>query len=212
MLIRICTVSCLALALAACGPGEKIASGKQGAAEALYAASGSTKQGADRLSQPLLTTDLSITCQLGGTARLSGFQAVTNTGLGNGGALSVGQSFTVTFDHCAAANTSSGSGKAELNGHVDVTQAVDVSTSSADVLQKLKGHIDYQGAMNDFLDADVTQTISAAALSATSGGVSLNLNGTLADSSGSYTYATTDAVAVNAGTISVQASASATKH
>jgi hypothetical protein len=205
MLIRI---GALAFTLTACGPGEKIQSGKQGAAEALYAASGSTKSGADRLSQPLLTTDLSITCQLGGTAKLSGFQAVTNTGLGQGGAFDIGQSFTVTFDHCAAANTSSGSGKAELNGHVDVTQAIDLTTSSVAVLQKLKGHIDYQGAMNDFIDADVTQSIQAAALSTTSGGVSLNLNGTLADSSGSYTYASADSLSVNAGTISVQASVS----
>jgi hypothetical protein len=208
MLIRIGALSCLAFTLAACGPGEKIQSGKQGAAEALYAASGSTKPGADRLSQPLLTTDLSLSCQLGGTAKLSAFQVVSNTGLGQGGAFDVGQSFTVTFDHCAAASTSSQSGKAELNGHVDVTQAIDLTAASAGVLQKIKGHIDYQGAMNDFIDADVTQSISAAALSAHSGGVSYNLNGTLADSSGSYTYASADSLSVNAGTISVQASVS----
>ncbi|MFT3842356.1 MAG: hypothetical protein QM723_35525 [Myxococcaceae bacterium] len=208
MLNRITVVSCFALALAACGPGEKIQSGKQGAAEALYAASGSTKTGADRLSQPLVTTDVSIACQLGGTAKLSGFQAVTNTGLGQGGAFDIGQSFTVNFDHCAAASTSSGSGKAELNGKVDVTQAIDLAVGSASVLQKIKGHIDYQGAMNDFIDADVTQSVNATALSLTSGGVSLNLNGTLADSSGSYTYATADSLTVNAGTIDVQVTAS----
>jgi hypothetical protein len=202
MLMRIAVLATFGSALVACGPGAKIASGKQAAAEALYAASGATKGGADRLSQPLLTTDLSVTCQLGGTAKLSGFQAVADTGLGSGGALTVGQAFTVTFDHCAAANTESG--KAELNGSADVTQSVVVGTGTADVLQKIKGHILYQGAMDDFLDADVTQQISAAALSQANGGVSLTLNGSLADSSGSYQFA--DAVNVTAGSISVQVS------
>ncbi len=202
MLMRIAGLSTLAFSLVACGPGAKIASGKQGAAEALYAASTATKGGADRLSQPLLTTDLSVSCQLGGTAKLTGFQTVADTGLGTGGTLSVGQSFTVNFDHCAAANTESG--KAELNGSAAVTQTIQVGTGSADVLQKIKGHILYQGAMDDFVDADVTQQVSAVALSQTNGGVSVSLNGTLADSSGSYQYA--DAVNVTAGSISVQLS------
>jgi len=76
------------------------------------------------------------------------------------------------------------------------------------VLQKIKGHIDYQGAMNDFIDADVTEQVQLGALSQTSGGVSLSLNGTLADSSGSFTYASTDSVTMTAGTISVQATVS----
>jgi len=86
MLIRVSALSCLGVCFAACGPGEKIASGKQGAAEALFAASGSTRPGADRLSQPLLTADLNLDCPLGGHAKLTGFQAVTNTGLGSVGA------------------------------------------------------------------------------------------------------------------------------
>ncbi len=203
MLMRT-TLASLTLTLFACGPGAKIASGKQGAAEALYAASGSTKSGADRLSQPFLSTDLTVSCQLGGQAKLTGFQTVADTGLGSGGALTVGQTFTVNFDNCAAANTDQG--KAVLNGSATVTQSVDVTSGSADVLQKLKGHILYQGAMDDFIDADVTQQISAVALSQANGGVSQSLKGSLADSSGTYQY--DEAVTVTPGSISVQAAAS----
>ena len=69
-----------ALALVACGPPPaKIADGKQGAAEALYAASGPTK-GSTTRSQPIdvTLTDLNVSCQFGGSAILKACGSTTS--------------------------------------------------------------------------------------------------------------------------------------
>ena len=184
-------------ALTACGPGAKISAGKEGAASALYAASGPASKGQDPYSQPI-DTSLSATykCREGGEAKLSGFQTVTDF---SGGGVSVGQSFGIQYNNCGSVKTKYG--VAVLNGNWTTTQAVSVVGASADVAQKFKGKILFQGSMDDYLDADVVQTVAVDASDLSTGSVSMVLKGTLADSSGSYSY--DEAINVTAGDLSV---------
>ncbi len=166
-------------ALTACGPGAKI-DGKQGAAEALYAASMPSKAGADKGTTPLdLTGAISWGCPQGGKASLTGFGLANITG-GN-----VAQSFTISYQDCGAVK--SDVGVAVLNGTLEIIQNVVTSSGTASIDQTLKGNLKVQGAFDDFLNADVRQQVSASALAGTAG-VSMKLVGTIATSSGSYAF------------------------
>lgn len=195
--IKLCLAGA-AVSLVACGPGAKIGGGKQGAAEALYAASGPTKGSTDRTSQPLdvSLSDLSVKCQLGGSATLKNYVLKTDT---SGGNVSVGAAYDVAYDQCAASK--SDQGNAVLSGSWKVTQSVQTTSGSVKVLQTFKGKIEFGGAFQDFLDADITQSVDVTSLGSTSGSVSVNLVGKLTDSSGTYDY--NESVNVTAGSVSV---------
>jgi hypothetical protein len=195
-----------ALALVACGPGAKIGGGKQGAAEAMYAASGPTSggvSGASPIDLPGLGLggDIGVTCRYGGKATLQGY-SISNFIDPATQAVTIGQSFTVAYDRCVVAKLDIGN--AELNGSWTVSQNVATTTTNVNVEQAFKGKIFYNGAFNDFLDVDVKQTVAVTALNAASGGVSINLVGKVADTSGSYDF--NEAVNVTAGSISVDLS------
>jgi hypothetical protein len=198
-------VSCFA-GLTACGPGAKMAPGKDSAAQALYGASGAASKGQDPYGQPIdFSLSATYNCREGGTAKLSGFQAVTDF---TGGGVSVGQGFDIAYNNCGAVKTRYG--VAILNGTWNVTQGVVTGTSSVNVQQSFKGKILYQGAMDDYLDADITQTVAVAATEQTGGSVSMVLVGSLANSSGTYTY--DESVSVTAGDIDVQVSSSSAQN
>ena len=67
MMTRLMAVSVVILAFCACGPGAKISGGKQGAAEALYAASGVTKNAAANTATITLTSAIAGSGQVIGT-------------------------------------------------------------------------------------------------------------------------------------------------
>lgn len=202
--LNVVIACCSFIGLVACGPGAKIASGKDGAAQALYAASGASAKGQDPYSQPI-DVGLSATykCREGGEAKLSGFQTVTDF---TGGGVSVAQSFDIAYNNCGAVKTKAG--VAILNGSWKATQGVVTSSGGVNVAQNFKGKILFQGAMDDFLDVDVVQTVGVSGLDQSSGSVSMVLKGTIADSSGTYTY--DEAVSVTAGDLSVTVNASGT--
>jgi hypothetical protein len=183
-------------ALTACGPGAKISAGKEGAAQALYAASGPASKGQDPYSQPI---DSSLTatykCREGGEAKLSGFQ----TAYDFSGGISIGQSFNMEYTNCGAVKTKAG--VAVLNGKWTATQAVQTSGATVGVAQQFKGKILFQGSMDDYLDADITQTVGVDATDLSTGSVSMVLKGSLADSSGTYNY--DEAIAITAGDLEV---------
>ena len=196
--IKTCLVGA-ALVLVACGPGAKIGGGKQGAAEALYAASGPTSGSTSRTQGVIDVTlsDLSVACRFGGDATMKNFVLKVDTaGLG----ANVGQQFDMAYNNCGAVKTDVG--VANLNGSFKLVQAVQTSTSAVSVSQTFKGKVTFDGAFDDFLEADIVQSVDASALSSGSGQVSVVLKGTLTDSSGTYTY--DEAVNVTAGTLSVQ--------
>lgn len=179
---RLVVIAFTAAGLMACGPGAKIGGGKQGAAEALLAASGPTKAGSDRASTPVdVTANLSFKCPQGGTAELTAFHI--NVGVGVGA--NVSQEFTLNYKNCGLANSSAG--VAVYNGSLTVAQQVIAASGSASVDQSFKGKVLVQGAFDDFLNADVVQKVAVTAL-AGSGQVSMTLKGTVETSSGSYTF------------------------
>lgn len=193
---RIAILAVGTLALVGCGPGAKIGNGKQGAAEALMAASGPTKAGSDKAGTPVdLTGAVSWNCPKGGTAKLSGFSLNVNV---TGGA-SISQSFKIEYLACGLAD--SDQGVAIYNGTMALEQKIVTSTSGVDIEQKFVGRVSVQGAFDDFIDANVTQKISAGVLNGT-GSVSATLIGTIKTSSGSYDY--NEAVTVTGGRITAE--------
>ncbi len=190
------TVSVAVLALSACGPRAQISGGKQGASEALYAASGPMKGGADKYGSKIdVTGNLTVSCAEGGSTTLRGFGIV----LGSGGFTDVGQSFTADYNNCGVMT---GLGVATLNGSLGVVQSVKVAGSTVDVEQSMKGKLLWQGACDDFLDIDVVQKVSAGALNQTSGpGVSMILKGKVINTEGAFTF--DEAVSVTPGKVSV---------
>lgn len=187
------------LGLVACGPGAKIGGGKQGAAEALYGASKATSAGANKQTGGVdITGSISWSCPEGGTAELSGFSVAIDT---TGGA-TVKQTFTAKYNDCGAAK--SDQGVAKYNGSWNVTQSVITSANGVSVDQAFKGKVLVQGAFDDFVDADVTQSVLVSGLSSTTGSVSMTLKGTITTSAGTNTY--NEEVNVTAGTLTADVS------
>ena len=183
----------IAAALSACGPGMKLQSGKQAAAEAVYALSGPTSGGFGGGA-------FNASCAKGGSVGFEGFQLNVNTG---GGGASVGQTLSLSYKGCSVATQA---GTMVLNGTIDVTQYVAAGTAGASVQQGFKGKMYLQGAFDDFLDMEVTEGIDV-----TTGGqgtsAAVVLKGSVANSTGSYSF--NDTISVTPGTVSVQVSASA---
>ncbi len=190
------------LALTACGPGAKIGNGKQGAAEALFAVSRPSKASADKTASPIDIGTISWPCPEGGSAKVVGVGvAVDFTG-----GTSVAQKVSIAFDGCGLAKPSIGT--AVFNGELAFTQAVNVAASEVGVNQKILGTVLVQGAFDDYLDADVTQTVAVGALGGT-GSVGMTLKGSVSTSTGSFTF--DEMVSVVAGQLSASVSASSSK-
>jgi hypothetical protein len=184
-------------ALSGCGPGAKIASGKQAAAEALYAATMPSGAKASQTANPADTLSITFGCPQGGNAELSGFQ-IASLGV-NAMGIDVAQQFTATYKACGLAKSEAG--VAVYNGAMTIIQGVKAATSGASVEQKIKGRVSVQGAFDDFLETDVSQSVAVSSLSG-SGAVSMVLKGTVTNGSGSYTFDET--VNITAGQISAQ--------
>jgi lipid-binding SYLF domain-containing protein len=71
------------------------------------------------------------------------------------------------------------------------------SSSGATLEQTFKGRIDVQGAFNDYLEADVKQSVAANALGSGAGAVSMKLVGSIKTSSETFTY--NESINVTAG-------------
>ena len=196
MIKRLVMLTVGSLALVACGPGAKI-DGKQGAAEALFAASGPTKAKADPNASPVdLTGGVSWKCPEGGTAEING--AGISIGGGN-----VSTSLNLKYNACGIAK--SDVGVAIFNGSMTFSQSVTTGGSTVGVEQAFKGKVDVQGAYNDFLDADVKQVVAVGDLGTTGKGVSMTLQGTIATSEGTFTF--DEMVTVIGGKISAKVEA-----
>jgi hypothetical protein len=170
--------------LMACGGTAKIGGGKEGAAQAFFAASSATSARANRPATPVdVTGPVSWKCPEGGEASLSGFGASATVG---GGAASVAQNFTVTYKNCGAAR--SDVGVAVYNGSLTVTQSVVTGADGVSVDQQVKGRVEVQGAFNDFIDADVRQQVAVTGLSSSGGMVGMKLVGTIRTSTDSFTF------------------------
>lgn len=196
-------ISLAVLGFCACGPRAQISGGKQGAAEALFAASGPMGAESDPSGSKITGSGaIQVRCAQGGSATLSGFGIV----LGTGGFTDVGQSFTADYNHCGVMT---GLGVATMTGSLAVVQSAKVATGSVDMVQSIKGNLLWQGACDDFLDIDISQKVAVEALGRTSGGVSMILKGTVKDTEGTFTF--DESVSVTPGNVSVVIAADADK-
>jgi hypothetical protein len=197
--LRLSLLAGLSAALFACGPGAKLGGGKEGAASALFSATAPTKSAGSIFQYAGQNLDLqggaTVSCQYGGKATLKAAGVNVNTG---GGGVSVKTTYNVTYDNCATATHENNN--VVLTGTMTVTQDISVSGTSGNVSQTLKGKVTFGGAFNDYLDANIVQTVDWAKMGATGGSVSITLDGTLATSSESYTYSN-ESVTITAGTL-----------
>jgi hypothetical protein len=197
MVKRVLTLVVGSLVMVACGPGAKI-DGKQGAAEALFAASKPSKAKADPSATPVdLTGGINFKCPEGGTADISG----AGISVGTGG---VATSVTLSYKSCGLAKGDVG--VAIFNGDMTLAQSVATSGGNVAVDQSFKGKVLVQGAFDDFLEADVKQSIAVGDLGATGTGVAMTLKGTIKTSQDTYTF--DESVTVVSGNISAKINAS----
>lgn len=191
---RLMVVPFVAAAFLACGPGAKIGGGKEGAAQALFAASSVSNSGSSGGSGVDALASVSVNCPKGGKANL----AVDVTSLGGlaGGATNL----KISYADCGLAGSDVGT--AIYNGALNLSQKVAVAAGSANISQKFTGKVMLQGAFDDFIDANVTQEIVASKLTSTSGAVAMKLVGTITTSSGTHSF--DEEVNVTAGSIKAE--------
>ncbi len=179
--IRLSLVAAATTALVACGGGAKLGGGKEGAAKAAFQAGAPASQGA-KSSQSLLrqmaagaatgTAEFSVDCAKSGSVKLT--LDLTSTGNQSG-----------AFTYKASYNKCNQDGANSYDG--DVT--IDFNFAGLSLATHFKGKVDISGDISDSIDADVTETFAITSISATSGAVSITVNGSIKTSSGSYTYA-----------------------
>jgi spore coat protein U-like protein len=181
-------LSAVTSALVACGGGAKLGGGKQGAAKALFSAS--QPAGKSTSAQGLNVSGLDLRA-LASAAKAAGSVTVSCLKEGSlkmeldvsSGAPQTGSfSYKVSYDGCSqdGANT--------YDGSLTMTMTVTGTANSAELAIHMKGKIEISGDIEDFLDADVTQTTSITLTSATSGTVSVRLDGTIETSGHRYVY------------------------
>lgn len=194
-LTRLTILSAMTLGLVACG-GAKLGGGKEGAAQAAFQASqpaGRGSQTAQSLVKQAMasgaaTLTVKANCAKSGTVSLS-LDSTAGTEVGAIG-------YTVTYDACNE------DGKNEYNGTMTTAMTFDIDVTNDNVNAALtvamKGKLNIDGEVSDFIDADVKMTMNVNATSANAGSVSLVVDGTIKTSEGSYTYAK-ETISVTAG-------------
>jgi hypothetical protein len=187
--IRYSLLAAATTALVACGSGPKLGGGKEGAAKAMFETSQASNKGLQRATGQALPIhelasraaadsvgEVSVDCAQGGKLKLKiDFAALLRDNF-EGGKLA----YEVEFDSCNE------DGANELDGEMAVELAVAAATTSVDI--KFKGKVEINGEVDDFIDVDVTENISAIGLGQTTGSVSVKLTGTIKTSEATYTY------------------------
>lgn len=181
--IRLSVLAAATAALVACGGGgAKLGGGKEGATQAFFEASQPAgKGGQGNLLQALasgatLGAEVKVDCSQGGSVSLG--LDITSIG-GSSGSFK----YNLEYDDCSE------DGVNEFNGEMSMEFSVATGTNSASVAMRFKGKIEISGEIDDFIDVDVTETISVDALGASSGSVSVKIDGSIKTSEGNYTYA-----------------------
>jgi hypothetical protein len=192
-LTRLTILSAMTLGLVACG-GAKLGGGKEGAAQAAFQASQAadrgSKAGAALVEQALAsgaaTVSLKTSCAKGGNVSLLLDGNNTTTG--------GGVRYTITYDNCNQ------DGRNEYNGSMEttITATIDPDFTGAAVVFGMKGKLTIEGEVSDFIDTDVRMTMSVTATSASSGNVSMTLDGSIKTSEGNYVYAN-ESISIVAG-------------
>jgi hypothetical protein len=183
-IVRLSLLAAVTTALVACGGGEKIGGGKEGAAKALYAASQPSAKGGSTNGQSLMrqiaagaatgALEFSVDCAKGGSVNLK----LDLTAGNQTGAIK----YATEYKDCNQDGVNS------FDGTMTLEMTITGALNSVEFAMHMKGKIEISGDIEDYIDADITQTISASAATATSGNVTFKLDGTIKTSENSYTY------------------------
>jgi hypothetical protein len=186
-IVRLSLLAAATTALVACGGGgAKLGGGKEGAAKAAFAAGQPAGKGANSSGQSLFaqmasraatgTVEFSVDCAKSGSVKLK--LDLTATGSQSGGF-----KYKVDYNNCNQDGVNS------FDGSMEMEFTISGIAPSREMAVHLKGKISIDGDISDSLDADVTETFAFEATSATSGSVSIKVNGTIKTSQNSFTYA-----------------------
>lgn len=180
MEIRFTVVAALTMGLMACGRGAKLGGGSQGAAQAAYEAGSAANEAGGLAAAALAAGQVNIgltvsaDCPKGGKVHLT----YTITGDEQAGELS----YDVKYDNCSV------NGKTRYGGNMKMTLGGTGDGTNGVLAFKLKGKVTLSGAIDDFVDADVTQTITISGAGTDSASVGIVLTGTISTSTETYTY------------------------
>lgn len=176
--VRLSLMAAAAASLVACGGGAKLGGGKEGAAQAVFQASGpanKTSQAAmNRLASGISVSE-TVKCSQGGSATFTMdednlFADDTQVAL----------AFDVSYDGCSE------DGKNELDGKMTIGMYVSTDgVSSAEVAMRFKGELEISGEVEDFINADVVEYIG---VNGTSSQVTVVVDGFIETSEAKYTY------------------------
>lgn len=181
--IRLALVAAFTLAVTACAPGARLGGGKEGAAEALFQASspatGARGAALQAIRSGAFTGSIKVDGRKSGTATLTA-DVLASVKQGE-------VAYAVKYDNY------SDDGKVFYNGTLTmgVGFKFDVSddAASGDVQISFKGRVRMSGEIDDFLEADVTETLSFSAIAASGASVTLKLDGTIQTATETHTYA-----------------------
>lgn len=168
-----------ALGLVGCG-GRPLAPGKEAAAGALFQTSRGTNGATGMLAQVMnagagAQIDIKVGCARSGTVAIKVTVDAANP--------QSSFAYDLTYDGCSY------DGHTSMKGTLHMTFDVLATSTSAQLALHLSGRIELWGEVSDHLDVDVTETVFASDLTTSGPSVSLVLNGTISDSSGTYAFA-----------------------
>lgn len=181
--IRLALVAAFTLAVTSCAPGARLGGGKEGAAEALFQASspatGARGAALQAFKSGAFTGSIKVDGRKSGSATLSA-DVIASVKQGE-------VAYSVKYDNF------SDDGKVFYNGTltVGVGFKFDVSddAASGDVQISFKGRLKMSGEIDDFLEADITETLAFSAIAASGASVSIVLDGTIQTATETHTYA-----------------------
>jgi hypothetical protein len=176
--VRMTLLAAAAASLTACSSGPMLGGGKQGAAQALFQASEpASKKGQAAMNRLAagLTVSESVPCTHGGSAT---FSLDEDNILADENNVSI--SFDVEYDACNE------DGKNEIDGEMTLgfLLGTDGSTNFEMALS-LEGEVEFSGEVDDYIIADITESID---FNGTSAQVTLKLNGTIETRGGAYSF------------------------
>jgi hypothetical protein len=119
-------------------------------------------------------TSVKVDCPHGGSVAIQYTVDITNP--------QASIAYDLVYDGCNF------DGHTSQKGTLHMTYDIVTSGTAVDLAMVLSGHIEFSGEISDHLDVNVTETVHQGDLSHPTASVSLTLNGTITDSSGTYTF------------------------
>jgi hypothetical protein len=209
--LRVVLVAAASTSLFACGGGgHKIGSSPEAAASALYQATQASDESTASTAAAGLTAngEATVKCKLSGQVKLKAGASV--------GSEAIELERTATFENCVNITYDDPETAAEEKDHVVLNGTLTVTNKLAAgfIGQTVKGKVTFGGAFNDFVEADVVQSVEFAKLGAKTGALTIKYNGSISTTEKTHALANAN-VTINTGKLSAatkaEIEASATK-